>query len=250
MRLSVALLNLAVGSVYVLIGTLVLIDLKRGWKTMGFSHFGAGFIGLAFTCGPHHFAHGIHLLEGRQGGGLDLVAVLVGLPAAATFSLLRIEAFRGGRGDRFISGTPGWLLAQPTLAGIYVTALVAASIQVARGKIYFPPTVIPNVLLFGIYMTIGYFLIRTQISNRRSTGGWSVSGLSLGGLFPTCAVMHAVWIFYAMTGQYHFDIHGFAIDWISVPAGLYFLWAVRALYRETLKDWNQMPQEDLVAASG
>jgi len=249
MRALVAILNMAVGSVYLVIGTLVMIDLKRGWKTSGFSHFGAGFIALAFTCGPHHLAHGLHIFEGRPPGALDLLAVLVGLPAAATFSLLRIEAFRGGRGDRFVSGTPGWLFAQPTLAGIYVTAIAAAAFQVGKGKMHFPPTILPNVLLICIYMTIGYFLLRTQFNNHRSSKGWSVSGLSLSGVFPTCAMMHAVWTLYAITGQYHFDIHGFVIDWISVPAGLYFLWAVHALYRESLRDWNRIPAAALVPSS-
>ncbi|MEO7803907.1 MAG: hypothetical protein ABIS18_05770 [Actinomycetota bacterium] len=244
-----AIINIAVGIVYVVIGTLVLIDLKRGWRTMGYSHFGVGFIALAFTCGPHHLAHGLHIAEGRPGAALDLISVLVGLPAAASFSLLRIEAFRGGRGDRFISGTPGWLLALPTLAGIYLTAIGFAAFQGAKGKLQFSPLIIPNILLVGIYATIGYFLLRTQITNRRSTGGWSLSGLSLAGLFPTCAVMHATYAFYSITGRYQFDVHGFAIDWVSVPAGLYFLWAVRALYRESLTDWNRVPAEHLATVT-
>ncbi len=37
------------------------------------------------------------------GGALDLVTVAVGLPFAATFYFLRVEAFFGGRGDRFVA---------------------------------------------------------------------------------------------------------------------------------------------------
>ena len=75
---------------------------------MGFSHFGAAWIAMAFTCGPHHWVHGVHLgFEGRAAGVLDFVAVLVGVPAGVIWFLLRVEAFRGGRGDRFIRGTPG-----------------------------------------------------------------------------------------------------------------------------------------------
>jgi hypothetical protein len=70
-------------------------------------------------------------------------------------------------------------------------------------------------------------------------GGWSVSGLCLSAIFPTCALMHAVWASYAISGQYHHDVHGFVIDWLSVPGGLYFLWVVRSLYRDALHDWNE-----------
>ena len=95
-----------------------------------------------------------------------------------------------------------------------------------------------------IYVTIGYFLLRTQLRNRTTSGGWSLSGLALMGVFPTCAVMHAVWVLYAVTGVYAPDVHGLFIDWISVPAGLYFLWVVRALYHDALHDWNRgMAQE-------
>lgn len=241
MSATVAVLNLALGAVYVSIGTMALIDLKRGWRTAGFSHFGAGFIGLAYTCGPHHFAHGVHVaFEGRTGGALDLVAVLFGLPAGAAFALLRTEAFRGGRGDRFIGGTPRWIAATPTVSAMYLTAMVAAAIGATSGRaLRVPSTVLPNVLLVGIYAMIGYFLLRTQVRNRRPLGGWSVSGCSLMGVFPTCALMHAVFVLYAVTGVYAYDIHALAIDWVSVPTGLYFLWAVRALYRDALRDWNR-----------
>jgi hypothetical protein len=51
--------------------------------------------------------------------------------------------------------------------------------------------------------------------------------------------MHVVWVLYAATGLYHFDVHGFAIDWLAVPAAVYFLWVVRGLYRGMLRDWNE-----------
>ena len=111
----------------------------RNRKTMGFSHFGAAWIAMAFTCGPHHFVHGIHLLfEGRTGGILDLIAVAIGVPAGVIWFLLRVEAFFGGRGDRFIEGSPGWVLAIPTLFGIYVTALIAGAIDVSGPRLRVP----------------------------------------------------------------------------------------------------------------
>ena len=90
----------------------------------------------------------------------------------------------------------------------------------------------------AIYTTIGYYLVRTQLANRRPLGGWSVSGLSLAIIFPTCAAMHGIYAFYTLTGKYSLDLHQAPVDWLSVPAGLYFVWVVQALYRGTFRDWN------------
>lgn len=92
-------------------------------------------------------------------------------------------------------------------------------------------------------MAIGWFIVRTQLRNHPLMGGWSVSGLCLSTIFPTCALMHGVFAVYALAGTYHHDIHGGLIDWFSVPAGAYFLWVVRRLYRDSLRDWNQGPDE-------
>lgn len=251
MRVTVGALNLLLGSVYTSYGIMTAIEMKRGWRSYGFSHFGAAWIAMAFTCGPHHLAHGFHqAFEGRPAGVLDLVAILAGLPVGVTWFLLRVEAFAGGRGERFISGTPAWLASVPTASAVYATALVAASIQVGGEGIALERVAAPNVLLFGIYMTIAYFLLRTQLRNRGSLGGWSVSGTSLTAVFPTCAVMHAMYVLYAFTGLYGFDRHTYTIDWLGVPAGLYFLLVVRALYREALHDWNEASVEAVPVMAG
>ena len=240
MTTSVALVNGLLGIAYLGIGGLVVIDLVRGWRTLGFSPFGAALAALAFTCGPHHLDHAIHIMvEGRVGGPLDLIAVVFGLPAGAAFVYLRTEAFFGGRGDRTIQGTPPWMKTLPTIFAMYLTAIVFAGVIAAASGLGVPLAVYPNVALLGVYTTIGYFLLRTQLRNRSTTGAWSVSGLSLMAIFPTCVVMHSVYILYAMTGQYGPDVHGLVIDWVSVPAGLYFLWIVRGLYRDTIRDWNR-----------
>ena len=125
---AVAGLNLLLGVVYLSYGAMTIIDLRRGWDERGFSHFGLAWIAMAFTCGPHHFEHGLHIaLAGRNGGALDLIAVVVGLPAGVTWFLLRVEALAGGRGDRFISGTPRWVAALPALSVVYLVVLVAAA---------------------------------------------------------------------------------------------------------------------------
>ena len=241
MSTAVGIANFLLGAVYLQYGTMTVLDMRRNWGTLGFSHFGAAWIAMAFTCGPHHMIHATHTLwEGRPGGPLDFAAVLIGAPAGVLWFLLRVEAYRGGRGDRFVSGTPAWLHAIPVLAGAYASAIVAGAIASGTPLLDNAWLVIPNLLLIGIYGMIGFYLLRTQLANRPQLGGWSISGLALAVIFPTCAAMHAVWAFYGLTGRYGFDSHGFVIDWLSVPAGLYFLWVVRGLYRDALNDWNRV----------
>lgn len=234
----VGVLNLVLGVAYTTYGLITISDLKRGWKTMGFSHFGVAWVAMCFTCGPHHLVHGIHVLfEGRVGGSFDMIAVLVGLPAGIAFLFLRFEAWLGGRGDRFVSGTPLWIHAIPAAGAAYVTALAAWTIQ--RTGLSFPRHVLPNLLLIAVYFMIGYFVTRTQLRNRAELHGWSVSGLSLALVFPTCGLMHGVYAVYAAQGTYHPDWHGWAIDWLAVPAAVYFLWVVRNLHQRTMRDWNR-----------
>ncbi len=250
MRVATGLANVILGGIYTSYGVMTLLDMKRGWKTMGFSHFGAAWIAMAFTCGPHHLDHGAHMLiTGRQGSALDVAAVLVGAPAGLAWFLLRVEAFRGGRGDRYMNATPWWLKLAPTAAGVYVTALVAASLQILSDERGMTAITVPSILLLVLYCTIGYYLLRTQFRNHASQSRWSLSGLSLGVVFPTCAAMHMVMAVYASAGVYDVDEHMIAIDWLSVPAAIYFLWVVRALYRDAIRDWNQVEKPTATAVA-
>jgi len=247
---AAGLLNVLIGFVYLQYGTLTAIEMRRDWSRLGFSHFGAAWIAMAFTCGPHHMIHGVHILfEQRSAGALDLIAVAVGAPAGLTWWALRLEAHRGGRGDRHIAGNPLWVMALPTLFGMYVTALGAAVIT--AGPVHWDrlASLIPNMLLVPLYLTIALYVTRTQIANQRPLGGWSVSGLSLGIVFWTCAVMHAVYAFYSLTGRYALDTHGYVIDIIGVPAAIYFVGVVRGLYRGSFKDWNSVSRSFDGAAS-
>ena len=231
--------NIVLGLVYTSYGLITIAEMKRGWRTMGVSHFGLAWIAMAFTCGPHHLEHGLHVGGVGNGGLLDLVAVAIGVPAGVTWFLLRLEALRGGRGDRFIPGTPLWVSALPWVLGGYAIALLAAVGVVLRDGGRFGPRLTPNLLLLGLYCVIGYYLLRTQLANRAVAGGWSLSGLSLTVVFPTCGLMHVMFVVYATTGQYDVGWHGLVIDWLAVPAAIYFLWVVRSLSLGTLTDWNE-----------
>jgi hypothetical protein len=241
MTAAVAALNIALGLVYFQIGAMTAVEMRRNWRDMGWSRAGLAFVAITVTCGPHHFVHGIHVaLEGRYAGGLDLVATVIGVPAGLAWFLLRVEAFRGGRGDRFIQGSPWWILALPTAFAVYVTAVVMTMIDNGGAGARGLEMAIPNILLIGVYAMICFYLTRTQLHNRRPLGGWSVSGLSLALIFSTCAVMHAVFAIYTLRGIYPADAHHVFVDWLAVPAGLYFLYVVRSLYRGDARDWNRM----------
>jgi len=240
MRIAVSLVNLGLGTIYCSYGIMTIVDLKRGWRANGFSHFGLAWIGMAFTCGPHHLEHGLHVAySALNAGPLDLVAVLVGAPAGVTWFLLRIEALRGGRGDRFISGTPWWLRAVAWLSGAYVAFLIGATVVTLQRAGHFTPRITPNLLLLALYCLIGYYLLRTQLANRPALGGWSVSGLALTMVFPTCGAMHALFAIYAVSGSYQVEWHGLLIDWLAVPAAIYFVWVVRNLSLRLSSDWNE-----------
>jgi hypothetical protein len=240
MRLAVGGLNILLGAVYTGYGVMTIIDLNREWNRRGFSHFGLAWIAMAFTCGPHHLEHGYHVaFAGRAGGPLDLFAVLVGLPAGVIWFLLRVEALAGGRGDRFVPGTPQGVGALPVVSTAYLAIYIGAAAIALRGGGDFGPKLVPNVLLLGLYGMIGYYLLRTQLANHDSLAGWSLSGLSLTVVFPTCGLMHAVSVIYAAAGRYDVDVHGLTIDWLAVPAAVYFLWVVRALHHGAFTDWNR-----------
>lgn len=242
MILAVAVVNIALGLAYTSYGIITALEMKNDWRSFGFSHFGAAWIAMAFTCGPHHLDHGLHVLADGRAGALDLLGVVIGLPAGVIWLSLRVEAFMGGRGDRFILGTPRWLRAIPSVSAVYLAAVVAASLVIVGDRpIEMDWALVANAALVVIYCAIGVVLLRTQLRRRPSMSGWSVSGVSLSLVFPTCALMHGIFAVYAMTGTYHHDIHGVTIDWLSVPAGLYFLWVVRRLYRDSLRDWNNGP---------
>ncbi|HLF40368.1 MAG TPA: hypothetical protein VI854_02725 [Acidimicrobiia bacterium] len=246
MIVVLGVLNLLLGTAYFGYGVVTATEMKRDWRSFGFSHFGAAWITMSFTCGPHHLIHGYHItFEGQGAGPLDLVAVVAGLPVGVLWLSLRVEAFLGGRGDRFIVGIPGWLRAMPALALLYTAVMVVAGagLYLGGGADRWNWSIAANFTLVIVYLAVGYYVLRTQLRNHPTLGGWSVSGLCLAAIFPTCALMHGVWAVYVATGTYYDDVHHRINDWLSVPAALYFLWVVHRLYQDALRDWNRGPDE-------
>src|ERR1700752_5402177 len=148
MRIAVGLVNVGLGAIYTSYGLMTIVELKRGWRTNGLSHFGLAWIAMAFTCGPHHMDHGLTVLyDQAPAGSLDCMAVVVGAPAGVAWFLLRLEALGGGRCDRAVSGTPTWLRAVAWASGIYTVVFLAAVVVTVRKSHHFTPRLTPNILL-------------------------------------------------------------------------------------------------------
>ncbi len=227
--------SLILGLAYTWLGTLVFFELREGRRTRGLSPFGVAFMLMAFTCGPHHLIHFEHaIFGGAPADALTAVALLMGLPAGVLFVWLRIETLRGGRGDRVITGTPGWLALLPVVgllaAGVVSTLAVQDAVE--RGGLAWQG--LPSLVLAVAFAVVGGYLVRAQVA-RGGTAGWSLSGLALAAIFPTCALMHLT------LGLATPDAHLFAMDMLGVPAALGFLWVVNRLYYAGLPDWNSRP---------
>jgi hypothetical protein len=234
---------------------------------LGISRFGLAFAAMAATCGPHHLLHGWHALRSGHDTPEVMVASLIGVPAGLVFLALRFEAALGRRGDRFVRGVPTWLAAAPVLFATAGGALAASSIlrRVDAGSAHDHAThvlahvgatpttwslawwgTVANVVVALNYSLVGWPLLRTQVRRSHDLGGWSLSGLSLAAIFPTCALMHLTMGLTAMADGR--AAHGGAVgavaavnDIAGVPASIAFLWVVRALHRDAIVDWNRRP---------
>ena len=69
----------------------------------------------------------------------------------------------------------------PAAAAGYLALYLAGAVAVVRRGGTFNPDLVPNVLLLGLYGLIGYYLLRTQLANNPSLGGWSLSGVAMTG---------------------------------------------------------------------
>ena len=237
MNVAFGAVSITLGLVYCALGAIAVAEVVRDYRTRGVSKFGLAFAAMAASCGPHHIIHGVHSIEGYDTNNLMFLSVLIGLPAGVTFILLRVETMTGRRGDRFVTGTPAWLVAAPLVFAGAAGLLVGGEIvEIGLGHPITWSAFLPNAFVVVTYSMVGMLLLRTQLRRRVDEGGWSLSGLSLGAIFPTCALMHLV---YALGARG--DAHIAPADLFGVPASAYFLWVVHGLYRQAIVDWNRRP---------
>jgi hypothetical protein len=239
MTTAVATGNIILGLAYLGLGALVLLDLYRQRSERGVWQMGAALAALCFTCGPHHVVHGVHVgFEHHPAGRLDLVTVLVGLPPGVLFLWLRAEALGGGRGDRLIAGTPGWVQALPVATGAYVGALLFVGIGLMARAQTLSVQGLVGLTTFALFSWIGVVLVRTQVRNRPELEGWSLSGLGLSAVFITCATMHAAVAMETAAGVRSLDVHMVVVDLGAIVAAGWFLHVVRSLTRAVRDEWN------------
>jgi hypothetical protein len=258
---SIGISQLVIGTAYSALGLLSVWEVMSQYRYRGLSRFGLGFSLMAASCGPHHLVHGWCVLQGGAVSLPMLLATLIGLPAGAVFCWLRIEALAGGRGDRTIAAgahvpvavvvlfamTAGALAAQTsisplppgsaicTLLGLRLTSGAAPGID--AGSLLF----IANIGAAAVYSLVGWYIAVTQVRRYVTQRHWSLSGLALAAVFPTCAFMHVI---HALTAGTHSATLPF--DLLGLPASLYFLWVVKQVHRDSVVDWNRRPMVGVI----
>jgi hypothetical protein len=261
LALTVGIGNLLIGSAYSGLGLLSLWEALSQYRYRGLSRFGLGFTLMAASCGPHHLVHGWCVLQGGVVTTPMLVITLVGLPAGFIFCWLRLEAMCGGRGDRTLLAAPNALVALATACIVTVAVLASQALATrplpaamctilglqvatsARAGAEFSSLVfITNLSAAAAYLMVGWYLAVTQVRRYVAQQQWSLSGLALTGVFPTCAFMH---IIHALALGAHSATLPF--DLLGVPASIYFLWVVKRVHRDSVVDWNRRP---LVGVAG
>lgn len=186
--------------------------------------FGLCLIGMALTCGPHHLHLAEHVARTGRTGWYALVALVVGFPAALTWTYLRTETFWGGKGDHafrrrgFIIGMAAGLLAVYLAGGL--TLLIASSSFTNPGLPVVQAAV--QAILVVLYFYIGYALWSTQYRRYSEKGEWSLAGLALAFIFPTCALSHASMGYYVANGTYEVTWHFLVIDGLGIVAAAVF----------------------------
>jgi hypothetical protein len=264
MTIFIGVSHLLIGMAYMGLGLLSAGEVVHQYRQRGLSRFGLGFAMMAASCGPHHLVHGWCVLNGGAASVPMLTVTLIGLPAGLVFCLLRTEAMLGGRGDRTILATPhavvavvigllvtvgslvGWSVATPavpvpdqavcTVLGIQYPAAAQSGID------FTSPVVLANLWVTFTYGMVGWYLSDTQIRRYVSTRSWSLSGLALSAVFPTCAAMHLILALSANA-----DPATLPFDLLGVPTSIYFLWIIKRLHMDSVVDWNRHPTLSVVA---
>jgi len=264
MELFIGIGNLLIGAAYCGLGLLSAWEAWSQYRTRGLSRFGLGFSLMAVSCGPHHLVHGYCVLIGGSVTPALLGVTLLGLPAGLVFCALRLEALRGGLGDRILLASPlrlgalaaaflggagllaGWSLAAPALPEQLICTTEGLQRLVDAGALrpeLAPLSLFANLFVTLTYGMVGWYLVATQVRRYLLERSWSLSGLSLSAIFPTCAAMHLI----VALAKNH-DAAALPFDLIGVPASIYFLWVVRRLHNDSVIDWNRRPLVGVASA--
>ena len=234
MTLAAGLIHLGTAGSYLFLFCNAVREVHRAERVTA---FGAALTLMFLGCGLHHAVHAEHaLIFGRPADATTVISLLIAGIPSAVFLALRVEAMRGGRGDRFIAGTPSCVGALPVALAATAGALLLGAAEHGPPVAPDVPGLVSNLVLLATYSLVGWFLVRTQIARRPLRGGWSLNGLSLAAIFPACAVAHVVSALVSPG-----DIHTLAVDGYQIPVSLFFLWTVHSLYRRGRRLATQRP---------
>ena len=262
MRYFVGMGEFLIGLAYTGLGLLTIYELCRERHRRGLSQFGMAFALMAFTCGPHHLLRGLDTYTSPMDPSPGtFFALLVGLPAGLVFVGLRIEALFGGPGDRTLQYLPGFVPMLAVFAAASGGAIIAGLLL--TGARLHGLFVLSNVVLIASYLAVGWYILSTQVTRYPRTRTWSLSGVALGFVFPTCALMHAAHVLsghaykvseatagtaghvhdtlLASASHTHWAPALVVLDTIGIPASVWFLVVVRRLYHQGMSDWNRKP---------
>ena len=244
MLIWIATVEALIGLAYTALGSLTVYEMVRERATLGRSPFGLAFAAMAFPCGPHHL---LRAFEAATSGHVMhapslALAALIGLPAGVVFVGLRLEMLRGGPGDREIRGLPnlvvGTAVAVGIAGGVLLTHAFGQGFRVTGANAVF---VGANAVLSVSYVAVGCYILTTQLRRHGATRSWSLSGVALGLVFPTCALGHLA---HVMTSHDAGRLSTFGPGWfdaLGTPASVWFLVVVRRLCRGGLAAWNRRP---------
>jgi hypothetical protein len=257
MALVIGIGNLLIGLAYMSLGLLSAWETFSLRRYRGWSRFGIGFSLMAASCGPHHLIHGWHALQEESSSWPVLAAAVIGLPAGLTFVGLRIETALGGRGDRHFTCSrywavslatafaavaawlTAWTLARPAgLPSQVMCTALGPSLRAGTpggGFDFTSATFLTNLFVVVTYGMVGGYLADYQVRRHAAEGTWSLSGVSLSGVFVTCALMH---LSYATTQRHEAALF---FDLLGIPASIYFLWIVKRVHSDSVVDWNRRP---------
>ncbi|MDN4984169.1 hypothetical protein KUL72_34605 [Bradyrhizobium arachidis] len=262
MSLVIGIGSLMIGIAYAGLGTLSAWETINLHRYRGWSRFGIGFSLMAASCGPHHLVHGWGVLQGESISYPMFAATLIGLPAGLIFVLLRFETVLGGQGDRWVAASPhkvmllavtftlvagvlaAWTFAQPGAEFPFqflCTSSVPADGTTGTG-IGGSVAFLANMFVVITYGMVGCYLADRQVRSYLTSGGWSLSGAALTGVFFTCAQMHFIDATTPGNGLMLF------FDLIGIPASIYFLWVVKQVHSDSVMDWNRRPLVGAAAA--
>ena len=264
MRYVIGVSELLIGLAYTGLGLLTWYEMHHERATRGRSQFGMAFAFMAFTCGPHHLLRAGETFSTPGGASAAAVAaLLIGLPPGLVFVGLRIEALCGGPGDRH--------LRVPAFAPALVVVVALGSGAIIASQLYLhaaidSPFALSNAILIASYLAVGWYILNTQFRRYSTSHVWSLSGVALGFVFPTCALTHATHVLAGHAHNVHVHtlthiiaghVHRVAVvnvgpttiwahllvvlDIAGLPASIWFLVVVRRLYHQGRADWNRRP---------